>query len=125
MIAFAKRHPEFEVVVQPKFGQHPHIRAYYSWFQVVVLDYFYTILFYCIIDNGHEKLVCVRNSPPTIIHEFVELYRDTSGVDPFKPKKPVISVEESVRGVWSPFKNVKLRPDRQPLAPKHLYSNDI
>lgn len=102
---WASAHPGTEIVVQRVAHRHPHLRAYY--------------------DNGYKKSVCVRNRSAQDIIKFLEHYRDTAGVAPIKPKKPVLSDAESVRGVWSPFKDPKVRPDRQPQAPKFLYSNNF
>lgn len=55
--------------------------------------------------NGREKVVCVRNKEPLSILKACETLRDSSGykVGDFKKSKPVTSLNESVRGVYSPY----------------------
>lgn len=53
--------------------------------------------------NGREKAVCVRNMEPYEILKKVELLRDASGEPLKRTTKPVSSINESVRGIWSPY----------------------
>jgi len=45
----------------------------------------------------------VRNMEPYQILKKVELLRDASGEKNKRVTKPVQSINESVRGVWSPY----------------------
>ncbi|KAI5305817.1 39S ribosomal protein L51, mitochondrial, partial [Ascosphaera atra] len=53
--------------------------------------------------NGREKAVCVRNMEMEQILKKANLLKVASGEKLKKVKKPVFSVNESVRGIWSPF----------------------
>ena len=53
--------------------------------------------------NGKEKPICVRNLEPLQILKKVELLRDASGEKLKRVTKPVQSINDSVRGVWSPY----------------------
>jgi large subunit ribosomal protein L43 len=86
---FAKRNPQVEFQVYRKHNQDPVITAYYL--------------------NGHQKSVNVKNLTPEGVREKIELLRNSS---PEKNKrvvgKPVTSINESVRGIWSPFHGAKI-----------------
>lgn len=53
--------------------------------------------------NGREKAICVRNLEKEQILQKAELLRDASGEKLKRVTKPVKSMNESVRGVWSPY----------------------
>lgn len=53
--------------------------------------------------NGREKAICVRNMQPNEILQKATLLRNASGEKLKKVTKPVKSLNESVRGIWSPF----------------------
>jgi len=55
------------------------------------------------IVNGREKVICVRNLEHNQILQKAELLRNSSGLRLKKLKKPVQSLNESVRGIFSPF----------------------
>ncbi|KAI3652380.1 hypothetical protein MP228_002705 [Amoeboaphelidium protococcarum] len=100
---WAKKNPHVEVIVQPRPFHHPHLRATY--------------------DNGHTKVVCVRNQNIKDIGERLQHYVDSVGMPLLKPRKPVYSVTESIRGIWTPFKEPALRVTNLPQGPKYLYGN--
>jgi large subunit ribosomal protein L43 len=83
LAAFARTHPEIEFTVSPRPGKHPVIIGHYI--------------------NGREKAVCVRNLDQNQILKKVELLRDASGEKLRKTNKAVLSINPSVRGVWSPY----------------------
>lgn len=105
LVEFARKNPQFEIIVQPRPFHHPHIRAYY--------------------DNGFTKEQCVRSFSPVEIMEYLEEFKESAGIAPIKPKFPVLTRNESPRGIWNPFKDPKVRPTHKPQAPTHLYSNDF
>ncbi|KAE8451573.1 hypothetical protein EG329_003646 [Mollisiaceae sp. DMI_Dod_QoI] len=80
---FAAAHPQIEINVSPRPRKHPVIIGHYI--------------------NGREKAVCVRNLQKEQILKKAELLRDASGEKLKRVTKPVISIKESVRGVWSPY----------------------
>lgn len=80
---FAAAHPQIEFTVSPRPSKHPVIVAQYI--------------------NGREKAICVRNMEPYEILKKAELLRDASGEKLRRVTKPVQSINESVRGVWSPY----------------------
>ncbi|KAF2276328.1 uncharacterized protein EI97DRAFT_433166 [Westerdykella ornata] len=86
---FAKNHPQIEIVVSPKPRQHP-----------VIVGHFI---------NGKQREVCVKNMKPEGVREQVELLRDASGEKLKRTTKPVTSINESVRGIWSPFHGAKVQ----------------
>ncbi|KAF8454317.1 thioredoxin-like protein [Terfezia claveryi] len=84
---FAKANPQIEMVVSPRPNKHPIIRGVYI--------------------NGREKVICVRNLQHQQILEKANLLKNSSGLKLKKINKPVASVNESVRGIFSPFHGVK------------------
>ncbi|KAK4135332.1 hypothetical protein BT67DRAFT_400762 [Trichocladium antarcticum] len=86
---FAAANPQIEFTVSPRPSKHP----------VIVANYI----------NGREKAICVRNMEPYEILKKIELLRDASGEKVRKVTKPVTSINESVRGVWSPYHGNGLR----------------
>ena len=80
---FARKHPQIEITVSPRPRKHPVVRGHYI--------------------NGREKAVCVRNMEIGEIMKKVELLRDANGEKLKRVNKPVKSVNDSVRGIWSPF----------------------
>ncbi|KAH9829136.1 putative mitochondrial ribosomal protein L43 [Teratosphaeria destructans] len=81
--AFAKQNPQIEICVSPRPGKHPVVKGSYI--------------------NGREKAVCVRNMQPNEILGKAELLKAASGEKLRRERKPVKSLNESVRGVWSPY----------------------
>jgi large subunit ribosomal protein L43 len=81
--AFAKSNPSIEITVSPRPHHHPIIRGTYV--------------------NGREKVICVRNMTNTQILNKALLLRNANGEKLRKVTKPVKSINESVRGVWSPY----------------------
>lgn len=80
---FAAAHPQIEITVSPRPQKHPVVIGHYI--------------------NGREKPICVRNLEPLQVLQKVKLLRDASGEKLKKVRKPVSSVNESVRGIWSPY----------------------
>ncbi|KAF1957992.1 hypothetical protein CC80DRAFT_560195 [Byssothecium circinans] len=87
--AFAKRNPSVEISISPRPRRHPVIRAHYI--------------------NGNQRSICVRNMTNELIREKAELLRDASGEKNQRVNKPVTSINESVRGIWSPFHGAKMK----------------
>lgn len=86
--SFASSHPQIEITVSPRPHSHPVIKGTYV--------------------NGREKVICVRNLEMRQILKKAELLRDTSGEKLRKVKggRVVESLNESVRGIWSPMHGV-------------------
>ncbi|TVY55932.1 54S ribosomal protein L51, mitochondrial [Lachnellula cervina] len=80
---FAALNPQVEITVSPRPRRHPVIRGTYI--------------------NGREKAICVRNLTKEQVLQKAELLRDANGEKLKKVTKPVKSINESVRGVWSPY----------------------
>lgn len=80
---FAAAHPQIEVTVSPRPSRHPVIVGHYI--------------------NGQTRSQCVKNMQPLAILKMAESLRDTSGEKLKSVKKPVSSINPSVRGVWSPY----------------------
>ncbi len=80
---FAAAHPQIEITVSPRPKKHPVIIGHYI--------------------NGREKAICVRNMEPLQVLQKAKLLRDASGEKLKRVNKPVQSINESVRGVWSPY----------------------
>ncbi len=53
--------------------------------------------------NGRDRSICVRNIEANQVLKKAELLRDSDGTKNRRSNKPVTSVNESVRGVWSPY----------------------
>ncbi|KAJ5894255.1 54S ribosomal protein L51 [Penicillium taxi] len=81
--AFAREHPQIEIRVSPRHGKHPVIQGYYI--------------------NGGEKAICVRSLEPLEIMKKAMILKDASGEKLKRTKKPVTSLNDSVRGIWSPY----------------------
>lgn len=80
---FAAAHPQIEINVSPRPRKHPVVIGHYI--------------------NGREKAICVRNLEKEQVLKKAELLRDASGEKLKRVTKPVSSIKESVRGVWSPY----------------------
>jgi large subunit ribosomal protein L43 len=80
--AFARENPSIEITVSPRPGRHPVVTGTYI--------------------NGRQKPVCVRNMDPGEIMQKVLLLRNANGEKLKRVTKPVKSLNESVRGIWSP-----------------------
>jgi large subunit ribosomal protein L43 len=78
---FARAHPSIEIAISPRPNHHPVIRGHYT--------------------NGNAKAICVRSLEPDEVRIMAERLRNTSGEPWKRVLKPVKSVNESVRGVWS------------------------
>ncbi|KAK7519367.1 thioredoxin-like protein [Phyllosticta citricarpa] len=82
--AFAKANPEIEITVSPRPNKHPVIKGHYV--------------------NNQKRAICVKKLDPNQILMKAELLRDSSGtINKRQTNKPVKSMNESVRGIWSPF----------------------
>ena len=85
--AFAQQNPGIEVAVSPRPGHHPVIRGHYM--------------------NGKHKAICVRNMHPAEVLQKAMILRNASGEKLNKGNRAgrnmVKSVNESVRGIWSPY----------------------
>lgn len=80
--AIARQNPGIEITVSPRPAKHPVIRGSYI--------------------NGREKVIDCRNITPNEIAQKVELLRNANGEKLKRTRQPVKSLNESVRGVWSP-----------------------
>jgi large subunit ribosomal protein L43 len=79
-----KQYPQTEFRVSPRPHRHPVLKAYYI--------------------NGKEKAICVRNLSREQVFQKAEILMNSSGLKNKKQRgKPVISGNEAVRGVWSPY----------------------
>ncbi|KAF2646410.1 hypothetical protein P280DRAFT_388117 [Massarina eburnea CBS 473.64] len=87
--AFAKRNPSVEISISPRPRRHPVIQAHYI--------------------NGNQRSICVRGMANELVREKAELLRDASGEKNQRFSKPVTSINESVRGIWSPFHGAQMR----------------
>jgi large subunit ribosomal protein L43 len=81
--AFARANPQIEIRVSPRHYKHPVLKAHYI--------------------NGRLKTACVRNFTPEDILQKAKLFREASGEKVKRQMKPVTSLNESVRGIWSPY----------------------
>ncbi|KAH8425218.1 39S ribosomal protein L51, mitochondrial [Aspergillus melleus] len=81
--AFAKKNPQIEIRVSPRPHKHPMVKGHYI--------------------NGREKVVCVRNLEPEQIFNKAVMMKEASGEKLKRTNKPVTSINESVRGIWSPY----------------------
>ncbi|KAI9043404.1 mitochondrial 54S ribosomal protein mL43 [Aspergillus affinis] len=81
--AFAKAHPQIEIRVSPRPHKHPMVKGHYI--------------------NGREKVVCLRNLEPEQIFNKTVALKEASGEKLKRTNKPVTSINDSVRGIWSPY----------------------
>jgi large subunit ribosomal protein L43 len=79
--SFARSNPSIEITVSPRPNRHPLVRGYYM--------------------NGRSKDICLRNLEKEQILKKVEILQKANGERLKTMKKPVISQNESVRGIWS------------------------
>ncbi|KAG0128304.1 thioredoxin-like protein [Tuber indicum] len=84
---FAKENPQIEIIVAPRPNKIPIIRGAYI--------------------NGREKVIAVDGLEIQQILQKAQLLRDSSGAKLKRITKPVISLNESVRGIFSPFHGKK------------------
>jgi large subunit ribosomal protein L43 len=87
--SFAARNPQIEITVSPRPHKHPVMIGHYI--------------------NGKQKAICVRNLTNEGVREKAELLRDASGERTKKLGKPVTSLNESVRGIWSPMHGARIK----------------
>ncbi|KAK1751548.1 thioredoxin-like protein [Echria macrotheca] len=80
---FAAAHPQIEITVSPRPRKHPVVVGHYV--------------------NGKTKSIEVKNMEPMQVLQKVKLLRDASGEKDKRTTKPVTSINESVRGIWSPY----------------------
>ncbi|KAG5356851.1 54S ribosomal protein L51 [Yarrowia sp. C11] len=78
----AAQNPEIEFVAVKDIG-HPFIRGEFV--------------------NGAEKTICCKNKHPRFIDGKFEMLKSTDGAPRKQMKSPVESINESVRGIWSPY----------------------
>lgn len=79
---YASQNSKIEFRVVQKAG-HPVIKGYYS--------------------NGKDKAVCVRNLNVDNVQNKLNLLREASGEAIRKRNSKVESINDSVRGLWSPL----------------------
>ncbi|PWW78385.1 hypothetical protein C7212DRAFT_315624 [Tuber magnatum] len=84
---FAKENPQIEIIVAPRPNQTPIIRGTYI--------------------NGREKVIPVDGLEIQQILQKAQLLRNSSGAKLKRITRPVISLNESVRGIFSPFHGKK------------------
>lgn len=80
--SYAQKHPKIEFKVVQKAG-HPVLRGEYS--------------------NGRDKAICVRNLNVDNVQNKLNVLRGASGERIRKRNAKVESINDSVRGVWSPL----------------------
>lgn len=80
---FASSHPQIEFNVIKKRG-HPVVKGHYS-------------------ENNNIKPICVRNLNVDNVENALKKVINSSGRKLKNPKQNVESLNESVRGIWSPF----------------------
>lgn len=78
---FAQANPQIEITISPRPNKHPLVVGYYM--------------------NGRSKDICVRSLEKEQILQKVELLRQANGEKVKRVRRPVMSVNESVRGIWS------------------------
>ena len=82
--SLARQNPSIEIQVSPRPNRHPTLIAQYV--------------------NGRTKAICVRNLEPFNIHQKAQVLVQSSGAQNRKIRgKNVVSGNENVRGMWSPF----------------------
>jgi len=83
-LSFSKSNHSIEISVSPRPHKHPVIHAIYV--------------------NGREKAVCVRNLEKEQVLKKAELLMQNGGLKNKKTRgKAVLSTNDSVRGIWSPY----------------------
>ncbi|KAI1099161.1 thioredoxin-like protein [Jackrogersella minutella] len=80
---FAASNPQIEFAVSPRPRKHPVLIGHYI--------------------NGKQNSICVKNMDSLQILNKMQLLRNASGEKNKKLNKPVTSINDSVRGVWSPY----------------------
>jgi large subunit ribosomal protein L43 len=80
---FAAANPHIEITVSPRPRKHPVIIGHYL--------------------NGREKAVCVKNMEPLQVLQKAQLIRNATGEKLRRRTKAVVSINDSVRGIWSPY----------------------
>ena len=87
--SFAQRNPSVEFSVSPRPRKHP----------VIIANYL----------NGAQRSICVKNLQNEGVREKAEMLRNSTGEKNRKlDGRPVKSLNESVRGIWSPFHGSKI-----------------
>ena len=82
--AFSKANPQIEIRISPRPRKHPVITGHYI--------------------NGREKAICVRNLEKEQVLQKAELLMQASGEKNKKIRgRNVLSENENVRGIWSPY----------------------
>lgn len=79
---FASSNPQVEFEVVRKSG-HPVVKGFYN--------------------NGRDKAICVKSLNIDNVENKLKLLLNSSGDRIRKPKQNVESLNQSVRGIWSPF----------------------
>ncbi|KAF2666948.1 hypothetical protein BT63DRAFT_324974 [Microthyrium microscopicum] len=85
---FAQRNPQVEMTVTPRPRRHPFVRASYV--------------------NGQAKVVCLRNLEKLQILDKVRLMKSDNGEKLKRVNKPVTSINDGVRGIFSHLHSNKL-----------------
>ncbi|CDK24122.1 unnamed protein product [Kuraishia capsulata CBS 1993] len=99
---FATKYPEIEFQVALKRG-HPIVRGLYSTTMAsnpAILTNDSTKLADV---HTNVKTVCLRNLNIDNVENKLKLMVESSGNRLYKPKQAVQSLNQSVRGIWSPF----------------------
>jgi large subunit ribosomal protein L43 len=95
---FAQRNPQIEIVVSPRPATHPVVRGHFV--------------------NGKDKELSVKNMEIQQILQMVELLRNDDGEPDKRDVKPVKSMNDNVRGIWSGLHNAKISIGLEGLPPK-------
>jgi len=82
--SLAQTYPQVEFRILEKPGSHPVIKGEYN-------------------ANELTKQICVRKWNIDVIENKLKIILNSSGKQTSKPKNSVDSLNESVRGIWSPF----------------------
>ncbi|KAL9623459.1 MAG: hypothetical protein Q9160_002352 [Pyrenula sp. 1 TL-2023] len=81
---FSKANPQIEITVSPRPRRHPVIKGQYI--------------------NGREKAICVRNLEANQVLDKARLLSEATGEkNKLIRGKNVVSINENVRGIWSPY----------------------
>ena len=91
LVDWATNHPHVEIIVQPRNGHHPYIRAAYK-------------------TQASTHQICVKNSTESYIAEVVDKLHNRSGRKIKRLVKPVATATPSIQGVWTPMLDLRNKP---------------
>ena len=91
LVDWATDHPHVEIIVQPRNGNHPYIRAAYR-------------------TQAATHQICVKNSTEEKIMDTVDKLHNRSGRKIKKMVKPVVTATPSIQGIWTPMLNLRDKP---------------